>query len=104
MTTTDSPVTGRRLLLALGLWLLAAVVIGTATVFAACSIGVADITAIVVAEVYTLLIAALMMVFRPRAAEALAVVRCRLTDVTVAAAACASAYLITAAPVRHCPR
>ena len=53
---SDEVVTGKRVLLALGLWLLAAVVIGTATVFAARSIGAAAITAIVVGEVYTLLI------------------------------------------------
>ena len=72
-----SDVTGKRVLLALGLWLLAAVVIGTATVFAARSSGAAAVTAIVVGEVYTLLIAALMIVFRPRTAQALGLVRCR---------------------------
>jgi hypothetical protein len=68
-------------LLALGLWLLAAVVIGTATVFAARSSGAAADTAIVVGEVYTLLIVALLIVFRPRTAQALGLVRCRRADV-----------------------
>ena len=62
----DPLVTGRRVLLALGLWLSAAVVVGTATAFAARSSGAAAVTAIVVAEVYTLLIVALAIVFRPR--------------------------------------
>ena len=70
----DPLVTGKRVLLALGLWLLAAVVIGTATVFAARSSGAAAVTAIVVGEVYTLLIVALMIVFRPRTAQALGLV------------------------------
>ena len=90
-------VTGKRVLLALGLWLLAAVVIGTATFFAARSSGAAAVTAIVVAEVYTLLIVALMIVFRPRTAQALGLVRCRGADVGLAFAACGGAYLIAAA-------
>ena len=84
----DPLVTGKRVLLALGLWLLAAVVIGTATVFAARGSGAAAVTAIVVGEVYTLLIVALMIVFRPRAAQALGLVRCRRADVGLAFAAC----------------
>jgi hypothetical protein len=67
----DLLVTGKRVLLALGLWLLAAAVVGTATVFAARSSSAAAVTAIVVGEVYTLLIVALMIVFRPRTAQAL---------------------------------
>ena len=94
---SDEVVTGKRVLLALGLWLLAAVVIGTATAFAARSIGAAAVTAIVVGEVYTLLIVALMIVFRPRTAQALGLVRCRRADVGFAFAACGGAYLITAA-------
>jgi uncharacterized protein len=93
----DPLVTGKRVLLALGLWLLAAVVIGTATVFAARSSGAAAVTAIVVGEVYTLLIVALMIVFRPRTAQALGLVRCRRADVGLAFAACGGAYLIAAA-------
>jgi len=93
----DPPVTGKRVLLALGLWLFAAVVIGTATVFAGRSSGAAAVTAIVVGEVYTLLIVALMIVFRPRAAQALGLVRCRRADVGLAFAACGGAYLIAAA-------
>ena len=73
----DPLVTGNRVLRAIGLWLLAAVVIGTATVFAARSSGAAAVTAIVVAEVYTLLIAALTIAFRPRTAVALGLVRCQ---------------------------
>lgn len=92
-----SGVTGKRLLLALGLWLLAAVIIGTATFFAARSSGAASITAIVVAEVYTLLIVALMIVFRPRTAQALGLVRCRLADIGLAFAAVGGAYLIASA-------
>ena len=84
----DRLVTGRRVLLALGLWLLAAVVVGTATFFSARSSSTAAVTAIVVAEVYTLLIAALMIVFRPRTAQALGLVRCRRADVVLAFAAC----------------
>ena len=57
--------TGKRVVLALGLWLLAAVVIGAATVFAARSSGAAAVTAIVVAEVYTLLIGALTIRLSP---------------------------------------
>ncbi len=90
-------VTGKRVLLALGLWLLAAVVIGTATVFAARSSGAAAVTAIVVGEVYMLLLAALMIVFRPRTAQALGLVRCRRADVGLAFAAGGGAYLIAAA-------
>ncbi len=93
----DPLVTGKRVLLALGLWLLAAVVIGTATVFAARSSDTAAVTAIVVAEVYTLLIGALMIVFRPRTAQALGLVRCRGADVVLAFAACGGAYVIAAA-------
>ena len=47
---SDEVLTGKRVLLALGLWLLAAVVIGTATAFAARSIGAAAVTAIVPEE------------------------------------------------------
>jgi membrane protease YdiL (CAAX protease family) len=90
-------VTGKRVLLVLGLWLLATVVIGTATVFAARSSGAADVTAIVVGEVYTLLIVALLIVFRPHTAQALGLVRCRRVDVALAFAACGGAYLIAAA-------
>ena len=77
----DPLVTGKRVLLALGLWLLAAVVVGAATVFAARSSDPAAVTAIVVAEVYTLLMVALTIVFRPRTAQALGLVRCRGPDV-----------------------
>jgi membrane protease YdiL (CAAX protease family) len=90
-------VIGKRVLLALGLWLLAAGVIGTATAFAARSIGAAAVTAIVVGEVYTLLIVALAIVFRPGTAEALGLVGCRNADVGFAFAACGGAYLIAAA-------
>ena len=92
----DPLVTGKRVLLALGLWLLAAGVIGTATAFAARSIGAAAVTAIVVGEVYTLLIVALAIVFRPGTAEALGLVGCRNADVGFAFAACGGAYLIAA--------
>ena len=88
---------GRRLLLAVGVWLLAAGIIGTATALVARNLGVADPTAIVVAEVYALLIAALLIVIRPRTARALGLIRCRLADVFVAAGACAAAYLVTVA-------
>ena len=84
----DPLVTGRRVLLALGLWLFAAVVIGTATVFALAGSGAAAVTAIVVAEVYTLLIVALTIVFRPHTAQDLALVRCRHADVGLAFVAC----------------
>ena len=97
MSDGNPLVTGKRVLLALGLWLLAAVVIGTATVFVARSIGTDAVTAIVVGEVYTLLVVALVIVFRPRAAEALGLVRCRSADVGLAFAACGGAYLIAAA-------
>ena len=89
--------TGKRLLAALGLWLCAAVVIGAATVFAAGSSDAAAVTAIVVGEVYALLIVALVIVFRPRAAQALGLVRCRRADVALAFAACGGAYVIAAA-------
>jgi len=90
-------VTGRRLLVSIGLWLVAAVTVCTTTVLAARRIGVADVTAIVVAEVYVLLIAALVVVMRPRTAQALGLVRCRLADIGLAVAACGAAYLVTAA-------
>jgi membrane protease YdiL (CAAX protease family) len=90
-------VTGRRLLLTLGLWLLAAALIGTATAFAARRIGAAGVTPIIVAEVYALLIAALMVVFRPRTSPALGLVPCRIRDVGLAVAACGTAYLLAAA-------
>ena len=94
---SDPLVTGKRVLIALGLWLLASVVIGTATVFAVRSSDATTVTSIVVGEVYTLLIVALMIVFRPRTAEALGLVRCRPGDVGLAFAACGGAYLIAAA-------
>jgi membrane protease YdiL (CAAX protease family) len=97
MRGPDPLVTGKRVLLALGLWLLASIVIGTATVLAARSIGAAAVTAIVVGEVYTLLLVALMIVFRPRTAQALGLVRCRRGDVGLAFAACGGAYLMPAA-------
>ena len=90
-------VTGKRVLLAFGLWLLAAVVIGTATAFVARSIDAAAVTAIVVGEVYTLLIVALMIVFRPRSAQAMGLVRCRLANVGLAFAVCGGAYFVAAA-------
>ena len=80
--------TGKRVLVALGLWLFAAVVIGAATVFAARSSGATAVTAIVVGEVYTLLIVTLMIVFRPRSAQALGLIRCRGADICLAFAAC----------------
>ena len=85
------------MLVALGLWLFAAVVIGAATVYAARGSGAAAVTAIVVGEVYTLLIVALTIVFRPRTAQALGLVRCRGADVGLAFAACGGAYLMSAA-------
>ena len=93
----DPLVTGRRVLLALGLWLSAAVVVGTTTAFAVRGSGADAITAIVVAEVYALLIVALAMVFRPHTAQALGLVRCRAADVGLAFAACGGAYLVAAA-------
>ncbi len=86
---------GRRLLMALGLWLLASVLAGAATVSAARGLGVADVTPIVVAEVYALLIAALLIAFRHNS-RALGLVRCRAADVGLALGACAVAYLVTA--------
>jgi membrane protease YdiL (CAAX protease family) len=86
---------GTRLLLFLGLWLFASAIIGTATAFAARRVGVIDTTPIVVAEVYALLLATLVFVFRSR--TALGLVRCRIADVGLAVAACVGAYLVTAA-------
>jgi membrane protease YdiL (CAAX protease family) len=88
-----TPRIGRRLLLALGFWLLTSIIIGTATVFA---VGTADATPLVVAEVYILLIAAVAFVFRADTAETLGLVPCRPGDVVLAVVACASAYGITA--------
>jgi membrane protease YdiL (CAAX protease family) len=59
--------------------------------------GVVDVIPIVVAEVYALLIASLVLVIRPRTAEALGLVRWNLADVGLAAIACGGAYLVTAA-------
>jgi membrane protease YdiL (CAAX protease family) len=93
----DTIVTGRRLLLALGVWMLVSGISGTITVLAARSVSVADVTALVVAEIYTLLIAVLVIVMRPSSAQALGLVRCRFGDVGLAALACGGAYLVTAA-------
>ncbi len=93
----ETIVAGRRLLLALAVWLLASGITGTITMFAARSTGMADVTAVVVAEVYALLIVVLAVVIRPRTAQALGLVRCRLADVGLAVAACGGAYLVTAA-------
>ena len=87
-------VSGRRLLTALGLWLLASAIIGTATFFATRGLGALDATPIIVAEVYALLITTLAFVFRSR--TALGLVRCRIADVGLAVALCGGAYLVTA--------
>lgn len=84
-------------MLALGVWLLAAGITGALTALAARGVGVTDVTAIVVAEVYALLIAALVVVVRPRTRQALGLVRCRFAHVGLAVAVCGVAYLVTAA-------
>ena len=93
----SSIVTGRRLLASIGVWVAAAAIVGTATAVAARRLGMADVTPIVVAEVYALLIGALVVVMRPWTAQALGLIRCRLVDIGLAAAACGAAYLVTAA-------
>lgn len=88
---------GKRLLLALGVWVLAAGTLGAVTALGARSLGAADTTPIVVAEVYTLLIGALAVAIRPNTARALGLVRYRPADIALAACVCAGAYIITAA-------
>ena len=66
---------GRRLLTALGFWLLASAIIGTASFFAARRFGGIDAEPIIVAEVYALLITSLVVVVRSR--TALGLVGCR---------------------------
>jgi membrane protease YdiL (CAAX protease family) len=90
-------VSGKRLLLALGLWLLTSIVVGAVTVFTFRRFGAADATPFVVAAVYALLIAALAIVFRSDRGQALGLVRCAPGDVVLAAVTCAGAYVIVAA-------
>jgi len=80
---------GRRLLAALGLWLLASVVIGGATFV---MFGEQTPIEVVVAEVYALLIASLLIVFRRSLGESLGLRRCTAGDVTLAAGVVIGAY------------
>ena len=90
-------VSGRRLLLALGVWLVAAAVVGTVTAVTARVTAIADATPIIVAEVYVLLVVALVGFVRPHTSRALGLSPFRIADVGLAAAACGAAYLVTAA-------
>jgi membrane protease YdiL (CAAX protease family) len=94
-------ITGRQLLAALGVWLLASSVAAGATVLALRSLVPNSasnpniLSPIIVAEVYALLIAALAVVLRPRFRELVALRRPAARDVALAAAACAAAYPVT---------
>jgi membrane protease YdiL (CAAX protease family) len=88
-------VSGWRLLTTLGLWLLTSALAGAATVSAVPSPGLADVTPVVVAEVYALLITALLVAFRNNW-PALGLIRCRTADIGLATGACVVAYLVTA--------
>jgi len=89
---------GRRLLGALGAWLLvsAAVAGGSALVARAVAGGAAPVpevlVPVLVAEVYALLPATLWLVVRPHLREAAAISRCSTVDVARALGACAVAY------------
>ena len=100
-TTSKRPapfLAGRRLLAALGAWLLTSAAAGAATVLLLRARGRRDALApILVAEVYVLLIAALAIVLRPRFREVVALVPCAARSVALAAAACAAAYVVTGA-------
>jgi hypothetical protein len=82
---------GRRLLAALALWLLASAVVGGATFTVFRELAP---TAIVVAQVYALLIATLVLVFRSSRHETLALGRCSASDFSLAAAVCVAVYMV----------
>ena len=94
-------ISGRRLLAALGVWLLAAGVAAGVTWVALRAIApdsASDpntLAPIIVAEVYALLIAALAVVLRPHFREIVALRRPSVRDVALGAVACAAAYLVT---------
>ena len=96
-------VSGRRLLVTLGIWLLSSAAVGGATVlaFRALASGSANdsstLAAIIVAEVYALLIVALAFALRPRFREIVGLQRCTARDIALAALACAAAYAVTGA-------
>ena len=94
-------ITGRRLLAALMVWLLASAVAVGVTVLALRSLAPESagdpntLSPIIVAEVYALLIAALVVVLRPHFRAIVALRRPAAREVALAAAACAAAYATT---------
>ena len=92
---------GRQLLAALGVWLIASAVAAGVTVLALRSLAPYSandpntLSPIIVAEVYALLIAALAIVLRPHFREIVALKRPAARDIALAAAACAAAYVVT---------
>ena len=101
--STDRPpsvLSGRRLLAALGVWLLASAAAAGGTLLAlrvlapASASGPNTLSPIMVAEVYALLVGALAIVLRPRFREIVALQRCTARDVALAALACAAAYVV----------
>lgn len=86
--------TGRRLLLALGAWLLIAIVAGVLTATVGPGLGIPDVTAVIVAEVYLILIVVLIAIVRP--IEALGLTKFRWADVGLAAGVCGIAYVVSA--------
>ena len=92
MTSASESVSGTRLLIALGLWIVGAFLAGSGTL--ALAHGSAGAAPIIVAEVYIILIGALVAVIRPT--QALGLTRTRSVDVALAAAACVIAYAIAA--------
>jgi hypothetical protein len=94
-------VSGKRLLAALGLWLLAALAVAGVTVLALRALASGSATdpnllaPIIVAEVYALLVVALAIVLHPRFREIVALKRFAARDVALAVATCIAAYLVT---------
>jgi membrane protease YdiL (CAAX protease family) len=86
---------GKRLLASVGLWIVATGAIAglTRAIFhSATNI----LTPVIVAEAYTLLIVAFIVVLGPRFSESVAFRSCRILDITLAAFACLAAYAVTA--------
>jgi membrane protease YdiL (CAAX protease family) len=86
---------GKRLLTTLGLWIVVTGAIAVLT-FLLFHIATSSLTAIIVAEAYTLLIIALVIVLRPRFSEIVALRSCRLLDIALAIFVCLVAYAVTA--------
>jgi membrane protease YdiL (CAAX protease family) len=94
-TAATPRLSGKRLLTTLALWMVASGVIATLT-FSLFHIATSSLTAIIVAEAYTLLVIALVIVLRPRFREIVALRSCRILDIALAILVCIAAYVITA--------